>query len=79
MRAAAFALTTRLRAAGLGAELDLAGRGMKGQMKDAARSGARWAVILGTEELAAAEATLRDLAVGEQERVPLDEIERRVS
>ena len=78
-RPAAFALATRLRAAGIGADLDLAGRSMKGQMKDAARSGARWAVILGADELAAGAATLRDLAAGEQERVPLDEVERRVS
>ncbi|MDQ4024820.1 MAG: histidine--tRNA ligase, partial [Actinomycetota bacterium] len=77
-RSAAFALATRLRAAGAGADLDLAGRSMKGQMKDAARSGARWAVILGAEELAAGAATIKDLSTGEQERVPLDEVERRV-
>ncbi len=78
-RGTAFALATRLRAAGLGADLDLAGRSMKGQMKDAARSGARWAVILGSDELAAGAATLRDLSTGEQEQVPLDEVERRVT
>ncbi|HEV2754437.1 MAG TPA: histidine--tRNA ligase [Actinomycetota bacterium] len=78
-RGAAFALATRLRAAGAGADLDLAGRSMKGQMKDAARSGARWAVILGADELAAGAATLRDLSTGEQEQVPLDEVERRVT
>ncbi len=76
---AAFALATRLRAAGIGADLDLAGRSMKGQMKDAARSGARWAVILGSDELAAGTATLKDLAAGEQEGVPVEEVERRVS
>jgi histidyl-tRNA synthetase len=78
-RGAAFALATRLRAAGAGADLDLAGRSMKGQMKDAARSGARWAVILGPEELAANAAMLKDLSTGEQEQVPLDEVERRVT
>lgn len=74
----AFALTTRLRRAGLGVELDLAGRGMKGQMKDAARSGARYAVILGDEELAANEATVRDMDSGEQERVSLESLEERL-
>ncbi|MFN2588129.1 MAG: histidine--tRNA ligase [Actinomycetota bacterium] len=78
-RTAAFELATRLRAAGAGADLDLAGRSMKGQMKDAARSGARWAVILGAEELAAGAATVKDLATGEQEQVPLGEVERRVA
>jgi histidyl-tRNA synthetase len=75
----AFALATELRAAGVGVDLDLAGRSMKGQMKDAARSGARWAVILGADELAAGTATLKDLSTGEQETVPRDEIERRVA
>ena len=40
------------------------GRGMKGQMKDADRSGARYAVIFGDDELAAGEATVKDLEHG---------------
>ncbi len=77
--AGAFALTLRLRRAGIGAELDLAGRGIKGQMKDASRSGARWAIILGDEEVHGGYVTLKDLASGTQERVPADEIERRLA
>jgi histidyl-tRNA synthetase len=76
-RSAAFALATRLRRAGVGADLDLAGRGMKGQMKDVARSGARWGVILA--EGPADVAMLRDLTAGTQEQVPLDDIERRLA
>jgi histidyl-tRNA synthetase len=75
----ALRLCTELRRAGIGADLDLMGRSMKGQMKDADRSGARWAAILGEEELAAREATLRDLESGEQQRVPLDQLARKVS
>jgi histidyl-tRNA synthetase len=71
----AFPLATRLRRAGIGCEFDLSGRGMKGQMKDAARSGARFAVIVGEAELEAREATVKDLASGEQERVALDRLE----
>jgi histidyl-tRNA synthetase len=78
-RAQGLSLATRLRAAGIGADLDLAGRAMKGQLKDAARSGARWAAILGGDELAAGEVTLKDLETGDQERVPLEELERRVA
>jgi histidyl-tRNA synthetase len=70
-----FPLVTRLRRAGLGCEFDLMGRQMKGQMKDASRSGARFAVIIGADELAAREATVKDLASGEQERVALDRLE----
>jgi histidyl-tRNA synthetase len=72
---AALQLVTRLRSAGVGAEFDLSGRGLKGQMKDAARSGARWAVILGAEELATGTASVKDLASGEQTRMPLEGLE----
>ena len=78
-RPVAFRIATRLRAAGLGADLDLAGRGMKGQMKDAARSGARWAVILGDEEVRTEDATLRDLESGEQTTCPFRDLEGRLS
>jgi histidyl-tRNA synthetase len=74
----AMRLAFGLRRAGIGADLDLLGRGMKGQMKDAARSGARWAVILEDEGLAEGTATLRDLAAGEQFSVAIDEIPGRV-
>ena len=66
----ALPLVTELRRAGIGADWDLMGRGMKGQMKGADRSGARWAAILGDEELDAGEVTLKDLETGEQERIP---------
>jgi histidyl-tRNA synthetase len=72
-RREAFKIATSLRSSGVGADLDLGGRGMKGQMRDAARSGARWAAIIGDEEFAARQVTLRDLEKGEQERIPIDE------
>ena len=75
----AFKLVTELRGKGIGADLDLMDRSMKGQMKDASRSGARWAVILGDEELAANNASLKDLDSGEQEMVGLDELHERVA
>jgi histidyl-tRNA synthetase len=77
-RREALMLATRLREAGVGADLDHAARGMKGQMKDAARSGARWAVILGEDELKSREATVRDLGSGDQERVKLTDLERKL-
>jgi histidyl-tRNA synthetase len=67
-------LATRLRAAGIGADLDFSGKGLKGQMKDAARSGAEWAAIVGAEELEAEAVTLRDLATGEQRLVPFSDL-----
>ena len=78
-RSAAFELVTRLRAAGLGSDLDHAARSIKGQMKDASRSGARWTVILGDEELASGTAMLKRMDTGEQEQVPLEDVERRIT
>ena len=78
-RQAALSLVFDLRRGGIGADLDLFGRGMKGQMKDAARSGARWAVILEDDDVKQGTATLRDLNAGEQESVRIDEIPGRVA
>jgi histidyl-tRNA synthetase len=64
-REQALAIVTELRRAGLRAELDLAGRGLKGQMKQADRVGARHAVILDEDGTAA----LRDMSSGEQRDV----------
>jgi len=73
----ALPLVTELRRAGLGADWDLMGRGMKGQMKGADRSGARWAAIVGDDELDAGEVTLKDLVSGEQERIPRGDLMSR--
>jgi histidyl-tRNA synthetase len=64
-RAAALALVTELRRAGLRADLDLADRAIKGQMKQADRIGARYAVILSGD----GKAKLRDMDSGEEREV----------
>jgi histidyl-tRNA synthetase len=61
----AAALVAELRRAGLSAELDLAGRGLKGQLKHADRIGARQALILEADGTA----QLRDMASGEQRSI----------
>jgi histidyl-tRNA synthetase len=61
----ALALATELRRAGLSADLDLADRGVKGQMKQADRVGARFALILPAD----GEATLRDMGSGEERKI----------
>lgn len=63
----ALALVTELRRAGLRAELDLGGRAMKGQMKQADRAGAAVTVIL--EEDGGAQ--VRDMQTGEQRELDL--------
>lgn len=63
-RSRAMVLAGELRRAGISAEVDLGGRGLKGQLKHADRIGARRVVIL--EE---GGAQLRDMASGEQRPV----------
>jgi histidyl-tRNA synthetase len=61
-RQRAMALAVELRHAGLSAEVDLAGRGLKGQLKHADRLGARRVLILEAD----GSAQLRDMETGEQ-------------
>ena len=70
---AALALLARLRAAGISAEQGWRGN-LKKRMERADRSGARLAMILGDDEVAASEVTVKDLASGEQRRVPLVDV-----
>ena len=63
-RGQAFLLAQRLRHERMGAELDLAGRSPKGQLKQAARSGAKAAVLLGLPEAPQGTVRLRDLQGG---------------
>ncbi len=68
-------LTHELRAAGLSADRRFGGGSMKSQMKAAGRSGALVALIVGEDETAASEVTLRPLhGDGEQRRVARAEI-----
>jgi histidyl-tRNA synthetase len=70
-RLPAFRLAAALRAEGLSCDLDYADRSAKGQFKQADRAGARFALVVGDEELAAGVCTLRDMASGEQQTVPV--------
>jgi histidyl-tRNA synthetase len=69
-RGDAFVLAEELRRGGLAVELDLAARSVKGQLKQAGRSGASYAVLLGLEELPADTLRVRALAGGGEEDVP---------
>ena len=68
--AAALPLTHRLRGAGLAVDLGFRGN-LQRRMKRANKIGARAAVLMGEDELAAGAATVRDLDSGEQEQVAL--------
>jgi histidyl-tRNA synthetase len=68
-RVAAMKLASALRSEGLACDLDYAGRSAKGQFRQADRSGASYAAILGEDELARGVCTLRDMATGEEREV----------
>jgi histidyl-tRNA synthetase len=72
----ALLLTHELRAAGFGADRRFGGGSMKSQMKAADRSGAAVAVIVGEDELAAGELTVR--ALREHSDTAGDAAQRRI-
>lgn len=57
----ALLIADELRQLGIRTDRSFGGRSMKAQMKAADRSGARFAIIIGTDELEGKEVTLRDL------------------
>jgi histidyl-tRNA synthetase len=69
--AAATGLAAQLRSAGIACEMAYKGN-MKRRMQKAGASGARFAIILGDDELGRGEAAVKDMATGEQKDVPLD-------
>ncbi|MCC6793103.1 MAG: histidine--tRNA ligase [Thermomicrobiales bacterium] len=71
-RAAAARLARDLRGQGIAATLAMGGRSLKAQLRHAGAARARFAVIIGDDELASGSAQLRDLAAGTQDTLPLE-------
>ena len=69
-----FGVVAELRRAGVGADLGYGARGLKGAMKAADRSGARYALIAGDRDLAEGLVQIKELATGEQSPAPLSEL-----
>ena len=70
-RAVALTLVRDLRRAGIAADLPYAERPLRRHLQAAAKRGARAVVILGADELAAGQASVRDMTAHDQARVPL--------
>lgn len=75
-------LVDALRAAGISCDMSYGDRGLKGAMKGADRANARFALVLGEQELADSSVALRDMTDHSQEPVALDvvvgELSRRL-
>jgi len=69
-----FGLVLKLRAEGVNADFAFGGKGLKGAMKAADRSGARYALVAGERDLSADVVQLKDLESGEQVPVPIDQL-----
>ena len=67
-------LAGKLRADGVPVDMAYGGRGLKGAMKHADKSGARWAIIVGETELAQGTVQLKDLQSGGQRSVAIERI-----
>ncbi len=67
-------LARNLRNAGLAVMEDIDEKSMKSQLRQADRSGAKFAIMIGDDEVAGGFATVKRLASSEQHQVPLGEV-----
>jgi len=68
-RGPALRLAMDLRGAGLAADVDFTARSLRAQMREASRLGARFAALIGEDELKVDQVIIRDMESGEQESV----------
>ncbi|MBY6414468.1 histidine--tRNA ligase [Rhodococcus sp. BP-252] len=68
------AIAGQLRTKNISVDLAYGNRGVKGAMKAADRSGARYALVLGDKELAERVVVVKDLSTGEQKETPLADV-----
>ena len=71
----AFSIVTNLRRAGIIAETDHMGRGIKAQFKYADKIGARFVAVIGSDELKKGAAKVKNMANAEENDVTFDELE----
>ena len=72
-RVPAMRLAGSLRGEGVSCDLDYGGRGAKGQFKQADRSGASYAAIMGEDEMARSTIKVRNMSSGEEREVGVSE------
>lgn len=75
----AMGLAQTLRRRGLKAALDLEGRSLKGQMRQANKEGCRYVLILGEDEVRRGQAVVKDMVGGTQREIPLAEAGERLA
>ncbi|MDO8915884.1 MAG: histidine--tRNA ligase [Coriobacteriia bacterium] len=74
----AFLITDSLRRAGVAAEIDHQARSLKSQFKSADRLGARFVVVVGPDEIATGQVTVRDMTAGTESRVEIRDLDTTI-
>ncbi|MFD9485849.1 histidine--tRNA ligase [Streptomyces sp. NPDC059991] len=69
-----FRVVTELRRTGVATDFSYGGKGLKGAMKNANRSGARLTIVAGERDLAEGLVQLKDMESGDQVAVPVAEV-----
>lgn len=76
---AAIRLTAQLRASGIAVISSIGDRSLKAQLRQAGSTGARYAIIIGDDEVKSGTVVLKDMEKGEQETIPQDNIVDKLS
>ena len=69
-----FRMAEKFRADGIRAEMDYERRSLKAQMRSANKFRARYAIVVGPDELAAGKLKLKQMATGEEQHLSLEEV-----
>lgn len=72
--AAGFKIQEELRSRHVIADMDLQGRSLKGQMKQAGRMNAVYTIIIGSNELEKGKAVVKTMETGTQQELPFEEV-----
>jgi len=72
-------LSAQLRAKEIRSDMSYGDRGLKGSMKAADKSGARFTIVIGDEDLANKQCTIKNMITGEQTTSALSEIATTIS
>ena len=74
-KALAVKVLNELRNKGISCDMAYGDRALKGSMKSADRSGARYSLVIGPDELVSAKAGLKDMKTGESKEVRIDTLD----
>ncbi len=77
-KSAAVGLLTKIRGAGISADMDYVGKSLKAQMRLAGKLGARLVLLIGENELKEGVVSFRNMMTSQQETVPQSEVIQRI-